>query len=51
MSDLQKTENVGIFFSFFLRFYLFEREHKRGGGAEGEGQADSPLMWGSIPGP
>ena len=29
----------------FLRFYIFiwEREHEQGGGAEGEGQADTPL--------
>ena len=39
----------------FLRFYLFERACQAGGGAEGEGEADSPLsrdpdaMRGSIP--
>ena len=29
--------------NFFKIFYLFKRENKWGWGAEGEGEADSPL--------
>ena len=46
MRDLRAVAFRDSYFFFFLRFYSFETERAwAGGGAEGEGKADSLLSW------